>query len=72
MIETLIRSGANVNAVDKVSYVMQWLFKVMSVQNGSSSLHFAVENNQVDIVDLLLKSKADINASNKVYKYVHR
>ena len=36
------------------------------IQNESSSLHFAIENNYVDVVDLLVKSKADVNANNKV------
>ena len=38
----------------------------MAIQNESSALHFAIENNYIDVVDLLVKSKADVDANNKV------
>ena len=64
--ETLIRSGANVNAIDKVRYDALLHVFIVIIQNESSALHFAIENNYIDVVDLLVKSKADVNANNKV------
>ena len=39
----------------------------MPVQTGSTSLHFAVENNHADTVELLIKCYADVDAKNKVH-----
>ena len=41
-------------------------FVILCLQNESTSLHFAVENNHADTVELLIKSNVDVNTKNKV------
>ena len=42
-------------------------FVILCLQNESTSLHFAVENNHADTVELLIKSNVDVNTKNKVF-----
>ena len=39
---------------------------ILFLQNKSTSLHLAVENNHVDTVELLIKSNAAVDTKNKV------
>ena len=70
VVEILIRSGAYINAINKVSFYistsMNDYFDHILLQIGYTPLHLAVQNGHVKVVKTLIKLGANVNAPNMV------
>ena len=69
----LIASGVNVEVFNKVRSKINtmMLTKCLIPQSAYSPLHLAAENCHFEIVEILVRAGADINAVNKVQLYTN-
>ena len=72
LVESLIKCGADVNAVEIVSYLCKMLvitlnhIAVYYYQDQWTPLHIATQHGNYSLVESLIKHGADVNAVNKV------
>ena len=67
IVKTLIASHADVDVVPEVQLCFQQLY--ISDQDGWTALMFACWHGHTDIVDMLVKAGANMDATNKVQQF---